>query len=514
MKQQWGTLVSLARKYRYDKYALIFLFGPMVFRSEPDMNLARAIAAFALFDELSTIQLPTYSRYEHFRVNQCPDAKYLTLLAKPARIPPPPEEFADIPNLSGKLRRQVEQRRSRHEQKSEDDCEALSRDLLSLWPCAEPELVRAGAPKSFLVDTEKALEAIRPEWKRLYENMVFGKHLDEVQTILSRRHSDDTTRPPPLVIRAQDPLASMRHSRIVPLLHDLTHNTTAGTSSQAIRSDAAWPKSQVIAPSRDMGYNPWSSGAKNTAFAGHARPTMLQTNQWSTHAETVASIQELQSIVEPYTDSESRIKQRYGHDLLQSLQAFETKTKTGNLSLGGQAALEYRDPECLMRYLGAKVVQVTSSLACHGAQGKTEWLRRGLLLPIMTPVTLLEQLRSTTVPSPPDSVRWQILNLGITITRVQKQLRLNTLALKGDDAACARYTEELKNVAHANWIPEQYPDWLLLEIEADMLIRPGQVDVAMATILPPSGANSVLQMNMGQGITPPHHPPQGHKPTI
>lgn len=44
-----------------------------------------------------------------------------------------------------------------------------------------------------------------------------------------------------------------------------------------------------------------------------------------------------------------------------------------------------------------------------------------------------------------------------------------------------------------------FPDWLLVELEGDLLIRPSQIDVALAIISPPSGANSVLQMNMGQG---------------
>lgn len=44
-----------------------------------------------------------------------------------------------------------------------------------------------------------------------------------------------------------------------------------------------------------------------------------------------------------------------------------------------------------------------------------------------------------------------------------------------------------------------YPDWLLVELEADLLIRPSQIDVALAIISPSSGENSVLQMNMGQG---------------
>ncbi|KAK7420617.1 hypothetical protein QQZ08_010309 [Neonectria magnoliae] len=46
-----------------------------------------------------------------------------------------------------------------------------------------------------------------------------------------------------------------------------------------------------------------------------------------------------------------------------------------------------------------------------------------------------------------------------------------------------------------------YPEWLLLEIDNNLLIRPSQVNVAIAIISPASSSNSVLQMNMGQGKT-------------
>jgi hypothetical protein len=59
--------------------------------------------------------------------------------------------------------------------------------------------------------------------------------------------------------------------------------------------------------------------------------------------------------------------------------------------------------------------------------------------------------------------------------------------------------EEQENLGHSNWKPLDYPDWLLLEIDSNILIRPGQVNITLAMISPESGSNSVLQMNMGQG---------------
>ena len=59
--------------------------------------------------------------------------------------------------------------------------------------------------------------------------------------------------------------------------------------------------------------------------------------------------------------------------------------------------------------------------------------------------------------------------------------------------------EELGNSGHENWNPLDWPDWLLLEIDSDILIRQEQVDVAHGIITPASMDNTVLQLNMGKG---------------
>lgn len=47
--------------------------------------------------------------------------------------------------------------------------------------------------------------------------------------------------------------------------------------------------------------------------------------------------------------------------------------------------------------------------------------------------------------------------------------------------------------------PEEYPEWLLLEVENNILIRPEQAQIASEMIDPQSGSNSIMQLNMGLG---------------
>ncbi|PCD21343.1 hypothetical protein AU210_016309 [Fusarium oxysporum f. sp. radicis-cucumerinum] len=91
-----------------------------------------------------------------------------------------------------------------------------------------------------------------------------------------------------------------------------------------------------------------------------------------------------------------------------------------------------------------------------------------------------------------------LVHYGIFITKLQRLLRMHDATLYGDERRL-RENQELQ--AHSNWRPIDHPEWLLLEIDNNLLIRPQQIDVARAIISPASGSNSVLQMNMGQGLS-------------
>ncbi|KAF5691719.1 hypothetical protein FCIRC_297 [Fusarium circinatum] len=92
----------------------------------------------------------------------------------------------------------------------------------------------------------------------------------------------------------------------------------------------------------------------------------------------------------------------------------------------------------------------------------------------------------------------RIVDYGVLATRLQRYLRIEDAILRRDD----RWLEENSETeGHSNWNPLKYPEWLLLEIDSNMLIRPIQFEVANAIISPSSMSNSVLQMNMGQGKT-------------
>lgn len=90
-----------------------------------------------------------------------------------------------------------------------------------------------------------------------------------------------------------------------------------------------------------------------------------------------------------------------------------------------------------------------------------------------------------------------LIAYGVLITALQRLIRMKDACLRKDHS---RLLAEFRNVGHENWDLCDYPDWLLLEIDSDIMIHNVQVEVAYAIISPSSKSNSLLQMNMGQGM--------------
>jgi len=93
-----------------------------------------------------------------------------------------------------------------------------------------------------------------------------------------------------------------------------------------------------------------------------------------------------------------------------------------------------------------------------------------------------------------DDWKGSLVKYGVAITNLQWAERI--LMGIGNNS---ELLSELSNPGHQGWDSINYLDWLLLEIENNILIRRMQAQIAREMISPSSGANSILQLNMGEG---------------
>jgi hypothetical protein len=98
--------------------------------------------------------------------------------------------------------------------------------------------------------------------------------------------------------------------------------------------------------------------------------------------------------------------------------------------------------------------------------------------------------------------RWQTLStirrvivkeFAEIVSHLQAADRLLSLSNQPGDLS-----REVSNLQR-NWDPLQQPEYLLLEVESNIRIRDVQYQIAKTMISPPSEANSVMQLNMGEG---------------
>ncbi|TGO83220.1 hypothetical protein BPOR_0682g00020 [Botrytis porri] len=116
------------------------------------------------------------------------------------------------------------------------------------------------------------------------------------------------------------------------------------------------------------------------------------------------------------------------------------------------------------------------------------------MLPRLSKTTILSLIADSYPIKLTQQWKQAIVYFGLAITTLQRLKRL--VACRSNKA---ELLTELSNPGHRGWDPLLHPDWLLLELENGILIRKDQANISSEMIDPSSGANSVMQLNMGLG---------------
>ncbi|KAK7937284.1 uncharacterized protein PG986_014152 [Apiospora aurea] len=476
----WGPLVNYIRQSQCE-YEVMFLLATISFRFNAPTALIRTIAAFFLFDELRSLDYPLADEYQNLRPGQLPTIESLLKAIEPFKEAGP----ADLPLMefaSSKAKRQLFQAREAHEKRANRECTSFAEHLLQQWPCREPTV--DGLNGISLVDVHLALEAVLPEWQRLQENHVFVAHLESVQKMLGARFADSANPRRSFVTREvfARPASQYTIPRLGKDLMTMAASSALSQPDRIVRSVMFTLQNQ--------------SSVVQKGNSGSRRLISDPTKPIPDSKERDSTIDELETIIRRVDNPMSAIARGYAKDLRSSVRAMKSHKET-------VAALDVKTlphiTECRnainsrMRSMDTMLRQPSRSITMEQIQ----WLTQGRLWPIVTPITLLEQLRSTAKVSFGSGMKESLVNMGLSITALQRGKRI---AKYERDELRSRLEEEKKNFGHANWSPYEHTDWLLLEIESEILIRETQVDVARAIATSKVG-NSVLQMNMGQGKT-------------
>ena len=127
---------------------------------------------------------------------------------------------------------------------------------------------------------------------------------------------------------------------------------------------------------------------------------------------------------------------------------------------------------------------------------KESMLSRAGLWPRVSPRDILNKLALSQRSLLSESWKAVFVEYAERITMVQRAIRISRLTKREYRPEIER---ELSNPGRVGWDGMSHPDWLLVELESNILIRQVQAEIASEMLAPSSERNEVVQLNMGEG---------------
>ncbi|PYI00078.1 hypothetical protein BO71DRAFT_454866 [Aspergillus ellipticus CBS 707.79] len=481
---RWGGLVRLCQECKpEDAYYLMFHLGLMAYSSDVNMEVIRVLVAFFTLQDLRKLTLPLYTSFEGFSSRNEPDLDSMMALIKPFWM----KYKDDTPTFASRSIWKRNSSRARHDREEHDrnclnDSEKLARLLLGQWPCPEPS--QDDFSSEFL-DLEKAREEINRDWLRRYKNMQLMSHIDNVQAVLDA-HSAKTN-------YVRDSYTQQ--------LPELFQSPAIKLQNAALRLEQA-----MLCKGKSQSGPDSNVPLKHNSLLLRQRTELDYDTPCQMKYVPEPELTEIEKLVASITESDCAVKATYGKDLQLSIAALKEKRKDGETISSFSPGLCDGFSEGMSIYHEAikharEEVQRSYNLIYNtfsSRDAKSRWLQHGSLWACISPITILEQLRSASSSQVGLNMKEAIISYGLTVVKLQRLMRMKESFAKRDQS---RLDQEYNHPDHAEWDYLAYPDWILLEIDGNVQIRHEQVTVAMEMICPTSGTNSVLQMNMGQGKT-------------
>ncbi|KAF2790836.1 hypothetical protein K505DRAFT_281867 [Melanomma pulvis-pyrius CBS 109.77] len=464
---EWGPLCNTALASSVDdKYKLMFLFTPMVFSSDAKMELIQVLISYAILPELKNLVPPAYPSFSSFKAYALPTASYLATLMQHALVP------------------QELRHREKRGHLASVACLDFAESIRAQWPAQYIDLDKVVKPDETLVDVDAALENVMKEWSRLTQNHELSIYLRTVQSILDRFTSRRLS--VPLQRNIDNAHSGLARPEIYPVRRK---GGEIPLLSELLRKE--FPLQKASGPALQQVPNGHPHMMKEKFYRTSRTVSRPQKSLVPVH------IKELQTLVAPFRNSSFMVQNNYGRELEQSITALIQHVSQP------KAVETPFNPDDLKRqvfHAGSSMRNIYNRIRerLQKEDPREKWLRHGGLWPKTTIVTLLRELRSTSKVTFGNGAKETLVNLALNVIEYQRLLRIQDASRNRKHQSLV---EERANLGHENWSPLEYTDWLLLEIDGNIMIRTEQIEVALATISPESGENSVLQLLMGKGKT-------------
>lgn len=465
LAEVWIVLYDALRRStkHSEQYDWMFLLGTLAYSGGIDLKLIETLLAFATDGEFREIEPPKYPSY-NLQHGYEPDIGVLSETIKTCVKDFVDSEESELEGWVLETEEQTHERRFQTFNQNKDmQAMAMVNELLFSWPCTEPNI--ADEDYYPLYRVPEALLAVKPCFESWNRNSEFRDYITEVQEVLDRINTN------------QGPVFQYYRFEPCQYSQSLLRNTIR-FSDLLTRPPPALPiRPRLLA--RD--------------------PVILGSG-----ANLEQKDDSLETLLRDFRGQRpNRFRKTYTKGLNESIVAFQAQIEPPDtvevIGLVRKLKTLRKEHE---NYMWAVFRAIEAQLAPLRLKGSFMAFKAGLW-PRVSPVLLLQQLATNGAARLLPEWKGVLVSYGIAITMVQRLRRLLNGAPRTEinPEISSDFLKELENTGHQNWNPFEHPDWLLIEIENNFLIRPVQADIASSMIAPPENHNSIMQLCMGEGKT-------------
>ncbi|KAI0477366.1 hypothetical protein GGR56DRAFT_636982 [Xylariaceae sp. FL0804] len=452
--RRWLSIQRLLSASRLSsaKYALMTFFGALVYAEEATWDVTRALLAFATVPALRQVAQPSFESFELFHGHEYRPEwiegavhgdKALFGSSLEGQLPrardEEPDELAD--------RRQQAWNTKVRLVKFQ-----FQEAIANQWPCMHPSTPLHHEYRRYLA-VDDAISSIRAYFQLWEKNRRFHIYLESAASIISSLPLLPTSVTTTMTCRAHLKLARTLQASVEVtdlFAHDPPPITSAPVQSfkeywgttplkqEASSSEA--PVQQLLISLRQRATQPYEH-----EYAEELGKS-LSSLQLNSDGDPAPQLWNLDGILE-----------KYAEDCRVQVEKFQS---------------------AIFRYL-------------RGFDGEGDLAVESNCFPRLSPIFILQQLNRHRWPTLSGAWKGCVVQYAVALTHLQRAERL--LSARDHYSELLR---EMRNTGHT-WDPMKFPDSLLLEVESGIMIREVQEEVAAP--MRASKANSVMQLNMGEG---------------
>jgi hypothetical protein len=432
MSQYWCSIQLFLSKSdaTRDKFGITIFLANLAHSKHGNIPLVHTLLALATAPALRNVQPPAY---EHFDLSKGfePDKSKLSRILEACKVSfeeSPERQIVRLPNEPD--HDLMDRREAAYQVATKLQVNKCLNALMHQWPSKDIIFPQTPEIKTYLPGLKTFIDDIRPLFETWHKNLEFQNYIQEIQNVL-----DSLPRPLAMPERYSIPPQEDTYKKVRAYLKidDLLQN----------------PAPELPLPQDEL-------------------EDLVTTNDQRAVVDIEPS--KLKSLLTKLSKSANGHYQKmYIKDLQKSHNAFlANMSASPQLTSSSPYAVlkkhleqSRENVESLYKKICSRLI-VSSSLHYGSA-------RQASMLPRLSPSILLRLLaRFNPVTL---SAEWKVAltRYALAIASMQRAERMVACGKRDSDILC-----ELTNCGHTNWDPMQFSEWLLLEIESNILIRPEQ----------------------------------------